>query len=212
MASWNRCSSVCTLLPLAESALHKEQIALLLSFWSNERKREKKPTQMMLVFVSGCLAMLHLGVCLLLLFSPITSAACRCFFLYLSSSAHFFPLWPNTLLPLLLNFLSSNTPVFVLPKSFSDPLPTPHLHFLLPLATTRMLGWISHMCLGTKPVPFFCLFFCLCLFLLHCTSEFTLLLLLLLFHFIYPAGSGTFSRVRGLAMSREHIFQVPLNL
>jgi len=52
---------------------------------------KKKPTQMMLVFVSGCLAMVHLGVCLLLLFSPITSAACRCFFLCLSSSAHFFP-------------------------------------------------------------------------------------------------------------------------
>lgn len=147
---------VCALsFPWLKSALHKEQIALLLSFWSNERKREKKPTQMMLVFVSGCLAMLHLGVCLLLLFSPITSAACRCFFLCLSSSAHFFPLWPNTLFPLLLNFLSSNTPVFVLPKSFSDPLPTPHLHLLLPLATARLLGWISHMCLGTKPVPFF---------------------------------------------------------
>lgn len=46
---------------------------------------------MMLVFVSGCLAMVHLGVYLLLLFSPITSAACRCFFLCLSSSGHFFP-------------------------------------------------------------------------------------------------------------------------
>lgn len=80
VASWNRCSSVCTLLPLAESTVHREQIALLLSFWSKEREREKNPTQMMLVFVSGCLAMVHLGVYLLLLFFPITSAACRCFF------------------------------------------------------------------------------------------------------------------------------------
>ena len=67
----------------------------------------------------------------------------------------FFPLWPNTLLPLLLNFLSSNALVFVLPKSFSDPLPEPHLHLLLPLATPGLLGWISLMCLGTRPVPLF---------------------------------------------------------
>lgn len=119
VASWNRCSSVCTLLLLAESALCKEQIALLLSFWSKERAREKIPTQMMLGFVSGCLAMVHLGVCLLLLFSPSLVLLADGFFCAFLPQPIFFLLWSKTLLPLPLNFLSSNTLVFVLPKSFS---------------------------------------------------------------------------------------------
>lgn len=116
VASWNRCSSVCTLLLLAESALCKEQIALLLSFWSKEQAQKKIPIQMMLGFVSGCLAMMHLGVCLLLLFSPSLVLLADVFFCAFLPQPIFFPLWSNTLLLLPLNFLSSNTPVFVLPK------------------------------------------------------------------------------------------------
>lgn len=116
VASWNRCSSVCTLLLLAESALCKEQIALLLSFWSKEQAQKKIPIQMMLGFVLGCLAMMHLGVCLLLLFSPSLVLLADVFFCAFLPQPIFFPLWSNTLLPLPLNFLSSNTPVFVLPK------------------------------------------------------------------------------------------------
>lgn len=80
-------------------------------------KRKKKiPIQMMLGFVSGCLAMMHLGVCLLLLFSPSLVLLADVFFCAFLPQPIFFPLWSNTLLPLPLNFLSSNTPVFVLPK------------------------------------------------------------------------------------------------
>lgn len=127
----------------------------------------------------------------------------------------FFPLWPNILLPLLLNFLSSNTLVFVLLKSFSDPLPAPHLHLLLPLATPGLLGWISLMRLGTRPVPSLVFSFWV---QIHCWCSpslpqwIHLTIAASTFHFISPIGSRTFSRVRGLAMSKDHLFQVPLNL
>lgn len=130
VASWNRCSSVCTLLVLAESALCKEQIALLLSFWSKERARGKIPTRTMLGFVLGCLAMVHLGVCLLLLFSPSLVLLADGFFCAFLPQPIFFPLWSNTLLPLPLKSLSSYALVFVLSKSFSTHCQ--HLIFIFP--------------------------------------------------------------------------------
>lgn len=93
VASWNRCSSVCTLLVLAKSALCKEQIALLLSFWSKEQVWEKIPTQMMLGFVLGCLAIVHLDVCLLLIFSPSLVLLTDGFFGAFLPQPTFFSLW-----------------------------------------------------------------------------------------------------------------------
>lgn len=119
VASWNRCSSVCTLLPLAESALRKEQIALLLSFWSKERAQEKKPHKWCWFSFQAAWQWCT-WVCVSCFFSPPSLVLLAdVFFCAFLLQPIFFPLWPNTLLPLLLNFLSSNTLVFVLPKSFS---------------------------------------------------------------------------------------------
>lgn len=151
MASWNRCSSVCTLLLLAESALCKEQIALLLSFWSKERVREKIPTQMMLGFVSGCLAMMHLGVCLLLLFSLSLVLLADGFFCAFLPQPIFFPFVIQYFTPTAFKFSFIQHSGIHASKIILYPLPASHL--FLPLATPGPLGWISPISLGTGPVP-----------------------------------------------------------